>query len=430
MKRKENNKGFTLVELIIAIAILAIAASPLIANFIQSSKMNLQGRKNLNAMNLAQDVMEGMSAYQATEVQEMMASVSANALVGKVLPTGSTYDNPITVNTSVPNVYTYTVKNVETASTSRNKYDLVMTLDATDANYADYNDKELATITKIDQYYDSIFKIPDNDISEAVSWLVTHSTEPSKTIDDYLGNMARTIEVRIENTATAVSDPPVYSVSVDRTYDVVTSKEAALGLTAADVYTIPSGNISKASVDVMPRSVYLYFEGMEGAVNTNSNILDNIKVVNTTGNDVTVYLIRTQPKGTEATNATYNENYRCRVDVTAQDMTGSYIECVKLVSNLRYNLSYPPEENFRKYEEGTTTALPDVDIAATNYYSADRAQYYYNDSANKIEEVMYKDNISDGYAKEKKNIIYKVQLDIYEPGTTKKVATYTGGITD
>ena len=76
--KKKKNQGFTLVELVIAIVILAIAVSPLLANFIQSSKMNLKSRKQLNALNLAQDIMEGMSQYTAQENADyfFLASVS------------------------------------------------------------------------------------------------------------------------------------------------------------------------------------------------------------------------------------------------------------------------------------------------------------------------------------------------------------------
>ena len=72
MGKSKNNKGFTLTELIIAVAVLGIVISPLVANFIQSARINKKARISLNATNMAQDIMEGASAYTAEEFVEML----------------------------------------------------------------------------------------------------------------------------------------------------------------------------------------------------------------------------------------------------------------------------------------------------------------------------------------------------------------------
>ena len=53
MGKSKNNKGFTLTELIIAVAVLGIVISPLVANFIQSARINKKARISLNATNMA-----------------------------------------------------------------------------------------------------------------------------------------------------------------------------------------------------------------------------------------------------------------------------------------------------------------------------------------------------------------------------------------
>ena len=87
--RRKSNKGFTLTEVIIAVSILAIAATPLISNFVKSGSMNKRAREHLNAMNIAQDIMEGFSAYKGEDLMNKFES--GKSLYGTVLPAGMEY---------------------------------------------------------------------------------------------------------------------------------------------------------------------------------------------------------------------------------------------------------------------------------------------------------------------------------------------------
>ncbi len=63
MKIRGNNKGFTLTEVLIAVAILSIAVVPMLANFVTSSKVNSKSKRTMNGTIVAQNIMEGISAY-------------------------------------------------------------------------------------------------------------------------------------------------------------------------------------------------------------------------------------------------------------------------------------------------------------------------------------------------------------------------------
>ena len=103
-----------------------------------------------------------------------------------------------------------------------------------------------------------------------------------------------------------------------------------------------------------------------------------------------------------------------------------------MISNLRFNLSYPLENNYRLYKEGSTTTKVDreeeLDQTKLNYYNASRATYTYNGSV--VNEDLYLRCFSDGYQKSDKNMLFDVKVEIYEAGTAKKVGEYTGGISD
>lgn len=63
MRKPEKNKGFTLVEVLIAVAILAVLVVPLVANFVTSSRVNLKSKRVMNGTSVAQNIMEGLSSY-------------------------------------------------------------------------------------------------------------------------------------------------------------------------------------------------------------------------------------------------------------------------------------------------------------------------------------------------------------------------------
>lgn len=59
---KKNNRGISLVEIIIAIAILAVCVIPLFSSLIQSGKLGLKSRRLLSATTAAESVMEDIKS--------------------------------------------------------------------------------------------------------------------------------------------------------------------------------------------------------------------------------------------------------------------------------------------------------------------------------------------------------------------------------
>lgn len=71
-KAQKQNKdaGFSLVELLIAVVILAIIVIPLMNLFVSSNRINIKSRQTLRATTAAQDIMEGLKAYNIEEIKE------------------------------------------------------------------------------------------------------------------------------------------------------------------------------------------------------------------------------------------------------------------------------------------------------------------------------------------------------------------------
>lgn len=65
-----NNAGFSLVELLIAVMILAIIVVPLLHVFVTSARINGKSKQTQRATTVAQDIMEGLKAYDIEELKE------------------------------------------------------------------------------------------------------------------------------------------------------------------------------------------------------------------------------------------------------------------------------------------------------------------------------------------------------------------------
>lgn len=67
---KKNNKGFTLLELLIAVAVLAIIIVPMLRGFVTSHRVNAKSRHLMRATTLAQDEME---IFEKEKIEDLIA---------------------------------------------------------------------------------------------------------------------------------------------------------------------------------------------------------------------------------------------------------------------------------------------------------------------------------------------------------------------
>ena len=94
---KASNAGFSLVELLIAVVILAIIVIPLLRMFVTSTRINVKSRQMLRATTVAQDIMEGLKAYTLEEVRTQFTPPDGTSGNSYFFPTEGFY----VVNTSM-----------------------------------------------------------------------------------------------------------------------------------------------------------------------------------------------------------------------------------------------------------------------------------------------------------------------------------------
>ena len=68
MKKIFNQKGLTLIEIIVTLAVLGIVIAPLMSMFVASQKVNVESRKEYDALQLAQKYMEEIKAMDSLSI--------------------------------------------------------------------------------------------------------------------------------------------------------------------------------------------------------------------------------------------------------------------------------------------------------------------------------------------------------------------------
>lgn len=68
MKRFFNQKGLTLIEIIVTLAVLGVVITPLMSMFVTSQKVNVESRKEYEALQLAQKYMEEIKAMDTISI--------------------------------------------------------------------------------------------------------------------------------------------------------------------------------------------------------------------------------------------------------------------------------------------------------------------------------------------------------------------------
>lgn len=405
--RNKNKKGFTLVELIIAVAILAIIVAPLVSNFVQSNKINQKSRKNLNAMNMAQDIMEGIASKQSAEkfIIGMEEADAMNTLLvgasyksygakeggakvekgasGDTLSGTAKYHNAAGIIPS--SEYEFTIKEVKEPQ-GKNKYNVDIKLQPT-VDHADFG-KKIAQVANNDLDYDSTYTSLGSTYTDAIAYF--KQKKPSLQTNDFLGKVKREIVVDV----TYDESTSNYEVKVKEKFKVKRkTDEYAEGVDIPEeASTYETSEDSVFNSQNCPRNIYIYYTATPAS--TVGNKLDTVTVNNniyvdaaaSTSGKVLVYLMR---QDTVANNVSV-ENYSTDISVNSN---GSNDETKLIYNNIK------------------------SDNCKFNYNSVEVARDHLADSKKFYEGIYY----------EKQELLYDVIVTIADvKNPDKPVAKYEG----
>lgn len=227
--RKVNNKGFSLAELVIAIAILSLIAVGFYSSFVVVARTNAKAKIQHKATSLAQNLMENLKAERVEDILcqvvfptyttvdgggNVVQHVNFRILPEEVLGSGYDYSNNVghfgtmtspyatstdggitsTYNQDL-DVYQFYLRNLKMEET---KFDALVTVDSSAymgdvAGKQDFNAAEVVRIPSMDAKYDAVAANAREYDTEAIMYFDTLG----KDLATINGNMERTIKVDI-----------------------------------------------------------------------------------------------------------------------------------------------------------------------------------------------------------------------------------------
>lgn len=458
-KSRQDNSGFSLIELLIAMIIIAIVLTPLYNNFRQSTYLNGKAKAAMDATNMASNVMEGLSAYSAEEIifgfytydsvsnnnplrhstLNIMPNEVTVAGYGEVIYNAGTYTKGIEASGFDPNSaadysaaqYVTTVAGgapqplakylqikpssdgkyyfyAEGVNQARGTYDVLLVLDASGATgfSGDLNGNGVIDGAESIGYNDYESPVLTN-INPMYDGVYTES-------NNQRANVAAAFITK-KNPGVSVTEADIYTrlrrtmvITIDQftgisgeTITVSVEDKYAITTNASDFsiteYNVPGGIIFDSSTyGATPRNIYIYYTGNYNSTSTvGVNCLDIFEINNLKQVPINIHLIRT--KSSETTDITEG-TYRAQIDVNEISTSGTY--ATEVYSNLRDNLTKTAAEN-ETHNRGA---------ARTSFYLNAISK---NDSSSEYQDIIHE---TGGVRTERRDRLYAVTMYVYEEG--------------
>lgn len=288
-KKRLGNKGFSLLELLIGITMLAIIVVPVMHAFVTSASTSNKAREVRNQTLAAQNILE---SYEATDISAVIGNIK-----GRVTPFGSIAASASVFAETSTGVYTQ-VTDISTEATdgprykiylknvtvNNKSYDAVLNIDATVKKYENLNKAGIVDYKPMDAVY-----IQPEPLDVSNPDVIAAKDSASQALIDFgyvvpLDHMTRTVTITIQKIGDqtgVISCTALFRY--DAYYTDITTEPPVTKVYSVEVNNdFYSGSYS-ASENGLLGLYFFFYPNISG---------DAIDVVNSDNIDMSVYLIR------------------------------------------------------------------------------------------------------------------------------------------
>lgn len=437
--KKTDNRGMTLLELIIAVAIFSIAAMTLLQAFVTSGRINKKSNLYLEATTTAQNVMEEIKAKsfadfaaainypsgssrisflegQQATLQEVTVTKNDNGssyvpvAAASVISDdkGVTYKlNPDSDGSKCNGKYYYEMIGV-TGTGCHETFDVLAEFDASsDTQYkspttipasgstseAKKNDYEMPNIAKLDSKTNGFLLIP-SDWGKDVLGVWKEQGKITDDSEDILSKVKKTVTIALK------TDKKTNLLKATAQYKFDYTTESGLNLT----YTGNEVTFFGAGENNELNGIYLFYYPN---YTDGTKDYDNIVFENDAGAAVNFYVIKQKDEGTGTPTTTQENKYHMMLTVKEVQTESGMADPSKIQAQtvLKTNLNYDISDNAT--DNGSTLSQMDL----TYNPVVDSAEQTITGSA--AEEALNLNGLDDKKAEDR---IYTVKVSVYKSG--------------
>lgn len=293
-KRKLNNRGMSLVEVLVAMVILSVVSIVFLRTFSYSTMLNQKAGAKQHALTLAQSLMEGFKAYDLDSINSQFAA--ANAADFKLYPLDGSETKGGNYTSG------YWLKNI---AFDESRYDVRIRLsEATPTESTVVTKATLATGEDANKYNDAIFvqdAAEQNKIYDEIIAGLTAAGMKASEIPTYatLDKTKLTItgrELKVEITANKVQVQSVYQYQVSG-YEFVKDDDSLGEYNYSGSLSVSYDcydNTATVGNNAELQKVYLYYypaykHSYNGVKECNSDV---ITINNASGTSIDVYVVK------------------------------------------------------------------------------------------------------------------------------------------
>ncbi len=304
-----NNSGFTLLELLIAMLILAVALIPMLNSFVVNARVNRKAKIKLRSTMIAQDIMEGLKGYSTEDVFKQFNGTNDFRLIDNSAVVDSATHKVVSANVGYTVsgdglVAQYSMKDLVYQG---QKYDAKIFIDGTQftasgnkfnlaGDQIKPNSEKLADISVMDSSFDGIFMSDNNNTrKEFLDKLIDLNGGIGETIN-------RTFEIVLTDNGLTSAGNKKQLATVSVTYETVSGGSVLTPYTRN--YTAYN-NVDIADDGCEIRSIYFFYYPAYSGVYTiegvNRNITYKDKIIFKNEDEIPITLYVMKQKTTDAT---------------------------------------------------------------------------------------------------------------------------------